>query len=67
MIDPSRHAVLWLLIFFVLATAATRTATRYIRHRADQAEDYIAGRYRPQHLDDGDIRTHTRSTLRLLP
>lgn len=36
-------------------------------HRADQAEDYIAGRYRPQHLDDGDIRIHTRSTLRLLP
>ena len=41
MIDPSRHAVLWLLIFFVLATAATRTATRYIRHRADQAEAYL--------------------------
>lgn len=41
MIDPSRHAVLWLLIFFVLATAATRTATRYIRHRADRAEAYL--------------------------
>lgn len=41
MIDPSRHAVLWLLVGFVLATAATRTVTRAIRHRADRAELYL--------------------------
>ena len=35
MIDPSRHAVLWLLIAFVFTTAATRTTTRYIRHKVD--------------------------------
>lgn len=33
--------MLWLLAFFVLTTAATRTATRYIRHRADRAEAYL--------------------------
>ena len=41
MIDPSRHAVLWLLIAFVFTTAATRTTTRYIRHKADRAEAYL--------------------------
>lgn len=41
MIDPSRHAVLWLLIAFIFTTAATRTATRYIRHKADRAEAYL--------------------------
>lgn len=41
MIDPARHAVMWLLIFFVLTTAATRATTRYIRHKADRAETYI--------------------------
>lgn len=41
MIDPSRHAVLWLLIAFVFTTAITRTTTRYIRHKADRAEAYL--------------------------
>lgn len=41
MIDPQRHAVLWLLVAFVLTTAATRFATRAIRHRRDRAERYV--------------------------
>lgn len=33
--------MLWLLIAFVFTTAATRTATRYIRHKADRAAAYL--------------------------
>lgn len=36
-------------------------------HRRDQAQDFIEGHYRPQHLDEADVAAHTRSTLRLVP
>ncbi len=36
-------------------------------HYADQASDYIQGRYQPQHSGEADVAAHTRSTLRLLP
>ncbi|MET1079777.1 MAG: penicillin acylase family protein [Pseudomonas sp.] len=36
-------------------------------HYADQAADYIQGRYQPQHSGEDDVAAHTRSTLRLLP
>jgi penicillin amidase len=36
-------------------------------HYKDQAQDYIAGRYHPMHLDAADVNKATRSTLLLLP
>jgi penicillin amidase len=36
-------------------------------HYADQAADYVAGRYQAMHLDAGDVRRNTRSTLTLEP
>ena len=36
-------------------------------HYADQAQDYIAGRYQPMHLNPADVQTATRSTLLLQP
>jgi penicillin amidase len=37
------------------------------RHYADQAQDFIAGRYRPMHLLPADVKAATRSTLVLTP
>ena len=37
------------------------------RHYADQAQTYIQGQYRAQHLDEADVAAHTRSTLVLKP
>ncbi len=34
-------------------------------HYADQAADYIAGRYQAQHLSEADVAAHTRSSLTL--
>ena len=36
-------------------------------HYADQAHDYIAGRYQPMHLNAADVKAATQSTLRLQP
>jgi penicillin G amidase len=36
-------------------------------HYADQAELYISGGSRPQHLDEADVASHTRSSLTLTP
>lgn len=36
-------------------------------HYKDQAQDYIAGRYQPMHLNPSDVRASTRSTLVLQP
>jgi penicillin amidase len=36
-------------------------------HYADQAADYIAGRYQAQHLSEADVAAHTRSSLVLQP
>lgn len=36
-------------------------------HYADQAQDYIAGRYQPMHLNPADVAGATRSTLLLWP
>lgn len=36
-------------------------------HYADQAQNYLAGRYQPMHLDEADVRKSTRSTLQLQP
>lgn len=36
-------------------------------HYADRVEDYMAGRYQPQWLDDTDISQHTQSRLQFLP
>lgn len=36
-------------------------------HYADQARDYIAGRYRPMHLEPAAVKAATRSTLVLRP
>lgn len=36
-------------------------------HYADQAADYIAGRYERMHLEPGDVQRNTRSTLTLEP
>jgi penicillin amidase len=36
-------------------------------HYADQAEAYVRGESRAQHLDEGDVAAHTRSTLTLSP
>jgi penicillin G amidase len=36
-------------------------------HYSDQAQDYIAGRYQPMHLDAADVKKATRSTLVLQP
>lgn len=36
-------------------------------HARDQAQDYIAGRYHPMHLDAADVKKATRSTLLLRP
>ncbi len=36
-------------------------------HRADQAQDFIAGRYQPMHLAPADVKAATRSTLLLQP
>ncbi|WP_394559890.1 penicillin acylase family protein [Aquipseudomonas alcaligenes] len=36
-------------------------------HYADQAEPYIRGKYQPMHFAEGDVQTHTRSTLHLQP
>lgn len=47
MFDPSRYALLWLLGAFILTTAMTRTATRYIRHRSDRAESYLRETAKP--------------------
>lgn len=40
---------------------------RLDRHYADRVDDYLAGRYQPQWLDDADINAHTESRLRLVP
>ncbi|WP_017938115.1 penicillin acylase family protein [Zestomonas thermotolerans] len=37
------------------------------RHYADQAEDFIRGRYQPQHYAEADVAAHSRGELRLLP
>lgn len=36
-------------------------------HQRDQAQDFIQGRYQPQHLAEADVASHTRSTLTLVP
>ncbi|MDP3699941.1 MAG: penicillin acylase family protein [Hylemonella sp.] len=36
-------------------------------HYADQAQDFIAGRYQPMHLNPADVKNATRSTLLLQP
>ena len=36
-------------------------------HYSDQASDYIAGKYKPQHLSEADVAAATRSTLTLEP
>ncbi len=36
-------------------------------HYSDQAEDYVQGHYKPQHLKEADVAAATRSTLRLEP
>lgn len=36
-------------------------------HYADQAQQYIAGAYVPQHLREDDVRAHTKSSLRFQP
>ncbi|MCZ8292228.1 MAG: penicillin acylase family protein [Hylemonella sp.] len=36
-------------------------------HYADQAQDFIAGRYQPMHLNPADVKAATRSTLVLQP
>lgn len=36
-------------------------------HARDQAQDYIAGRYHPMHLDAADVKKAARSTLLLRP
>lgn len=36
-------------------------------HYADQAADFIQGRYQPQHLSEADVAANTRSTLTLQP
>ncbi len=36
-------------------------------HYADQAQDFIAGRYQPMHLSPADVKAATRSTLLLQP
>ncbi|KRI01194.1 penicillin acylase family protein [Curvibacter sp. PAE-UM] len=36
-------------------------------HYADQAQDFIAGRYQPMHLNPADVKAVTRSTLVLQP
>jgi penicillin amidase len=36
-------------------------------HYADQAADFIAGRYQAQHLSEADVAAHTRSSLTLQP
>ena len=36
-------------------------------HYADQAQDFIAGRYQPMHLNPADVKAATRSTLLLQP
>jgi penicillin amidase len=36
-------------------------------HYGDQAQDYLAGRYHPMHLDANAVQRATRSTLQLLP
>lgn len=36
-------------------------------HYADQAQDFIAGRYQPMHLNPVDVKAATRSTLVLQP
>jgi penicillin amidase len=36
-------------------------------HYADQAADFVQGRYQPQHLSVVDVAAHTRSTLILEP
>lgn len=35
------------------------------KHFSDQAEDFVQGRYKPQHLTEADVAAATRSTLRL--
>lgn len=40
---------------------------RLDRHYADRVDDYLAGRYQPQWLDDADINAHTESRLRFVP
>ncbi|PZP21748.1 penicillin acylase family protein [Pseudomonas kuykendallii] len=37
------------------------------RHNADQARDYIAGRYQPMRMSDDDVAAHAEGTLHLLP
>jgi penicillin amidase len=36
-------------------------------HYSDQASDYIAGKYKQQHLSEADVTAATRSTLILEP
>lgn len=36
-------------------------------HYKDQAQDFIAGRYQPMHLNPSDVKASTRSTLVLQP
>lgn len=36
-------------------------------HYQDQAQDYVAGRYQPMHLNPADVQAATRSTLLLQP
>ena len=47
MFDPQRHAVLWMLVGFIVTTAATRAVTRFIRHKANQAEQYLKEKASP--------------------
>ena len=37
------------------------------KHYADQAERFVEGFYVPQYLSEADVKTHTKSTLRLRP
>ncbi len=36
-------------------------------HYADQAEAYLRGEYRPQHMSEADVAAHSQGELRLLP
>jgi len=37
------------------------------RHYADQAQDYIKGRYRPERFSEGDVAGNSSEELRLVP
>jgi penicillin amidase len=46
---------------------AGQSGALFDAHYADQAQDFIAGRYQPMHLNPADVQASTRSTLVLQP